>query len=86
MNNSKDRNYLPKNYQELLARYRKVPPVVLETNHPASPKRSALATGLEVYSGEWGDVQKLHLLRRTLFGTRQRDLEALAGLDDVSGR
>jgi len=81
MNNSKDRNYLPKNYQELLTRYRKVPPVVLETNHPASPKRSALATGLEVYSGEWGDVQKLHLLRRTLFGTRQKDLEALAGLD-----
>jgi hypothetical protein len=38
-------------------------------------------SGLEPYTGPFGDAEKLHLLRRTLFGVRKTDLDALKSLN-----
>ena len=76
----KTKDYHPKNYQELLAKYRKVSPKILEVESSKIDKRASIASGLEVYSGEWGDLQKAHFLKRILFGLIPEDLKALDGL------
>ena len=37
--------------------------------------------GLEPYTGEWGDRQIMHLLRRTLFGVTKEDLDQFRELN-----
>lgn len=37
--------------------------------------------GLSAYTGNWGDKQKIHLLRRLMFGVKLSDLNALNGLN-----
>lgn len=79
MKDSRDRNY-PHNYQELLEKHRKVKPVDLKPMSTPITRRGAIASGLEPYTGEWTDGHKTHLLRRSLFGVRKADMEAIAGL------
>ena len=38
------------------------------------------AAGLEEYQGPWGRRQMLHLLRRTMFGNKRKDLERIENL------
>jgi uncharacterized protein (DUF1800 family) len=44
------------------------------------PKRAAVAAGVEPYAGPWGKAQAMHLLRRTLFGFTQADLDKALSL------
>lgn len=37
--------------------------------------------GLSQYTGTWSDVQKIHLLRRTMFGAKPASVAALSGLN-----
>ncbi|MEL6926287.1 MAG: hypothetical protein AAFO94_19755, partial [Bacteroidota bacterium] len=46
-----------------------------------STTATATGTGLELYSGEWGDRQIMHLLRRTLFGVTKENLDQYRALD-----
>jgi len=41
----------------------------------------AIGAGLEPYTGEWGDQQIIHLLRRTLFGVKKENLNQFRSLD-----
>ncbi|MEO9477277.1 MAG: DUF1800 domain-containing protein [Cyclobacteriaceae bacterium] len=75
MNNPNLKSYHPKNYKELLKKYRKVAEVVLDPIDKTSRKRKAVATGLETYSGPWGDEEIMHLLKRCTFGVRKSDLQ-----------
>ncbi|REE01287.1 DUF1800 domain-containing protein [Marinoscillum furvescens] len=82
--NSTNRDYLPENYEEIVARFRKVIPPILKPEDLSGRKSSAghrqLNTGLAKYQGDFGKTEKLHLLRRCLFGVRQADLQALDNL------
>ena len=80
MNNPKNRKYRPINYEELIEKYRKNEFQPLKAPQPF-PKRKALFTTLSPYQGEWGKDQKMHLLRRTLFGVKPGDLAATDGLN-----
>ena len=46
------------------------------TDHPSSTRMS-----LAPYSGPWGKSEVLHLLRRTTFGNKRSDMEALVAMD-----
>lgn len=78
MNNPISRNYRPKNYSELVARFRKVIPPQ-PTGDPEALRRVPavprnLATGLSPYTGEWTEKQAAHLLKRALFGVKRSEL------------
>jgi len=45
-----------------------------------SPTTARVAAGIERYAGAWGFDQIAHLLRRTMFGARKQDIDALNGL------
>src|SRR5687768_1730108 len=45
------------------------------------PKRAAVAAGVEPYAGPWNKAQAMHLLRRTLFGFTQADLDKALSLN-----
>lgn len=47
----------------------------------ALPKRAAVAAGVEPYPGAWNRTQAQHLLRRTLFGLSQPDVDKALSLD-----
>lgn len=67
----------PSNYDELVKKYRKVQPVVLEPTSQArelGASRLATTSGLTPYSGEWTSKQITHLLKRTLFGFTKSEL------------
>ena len=76
----KTKDYHPENYQDLLAKYRKVKAKVLEVEGFDSTTRQNIAAGLEPYAGEWGKLHQAHLLKRTMFGVTTSDLQAIAGL------
>lgn len=82
--NSTKRDYLPKNYEELVARYRKVIPPELAVEEQYASRSSTsnrrLTTGLSEYTGAFEKAEKLHLLKRCLFGVKKTDLNALDGL------
>jgi len=42
--------------------------------------RTELDTGLESYNGEWNDLNKLHVLKRALFGTGKSELGMIRSL------
>lgn len=48
------------------------------------PKRAAIAAGVEPYAGPWTKTQAMHLLRRTLFGFTQADLDKAMTLNASS--
>jgi len=76
-------NKKPENYNELIEKYRKVKPVLLEPYSASNVRvqqRSQLSSGLEPYTGDWGREQASHLLRRTLFGVRKTDLDQFSGM------
>ncbi len=50
-----------------------------ETLASAPSLVSAILSGLEVYSGPFEKAQVIHLLRRTMFGVKQEDLEYFMG-------
>ena len=67
-----------KNKKELIAKYRKQEPVLLTDTTQKSSRTHQKASsplGLEAYTGTWGDDQIMHLLRRTLFGVKNKDLQ-----------
>jgi len=80
MNSTINKDYRPKNYQELLKKYREVSPKILQPEVRSSSGRRILTSGLTTYSGTWSDIEKSHLLKRCLFGVRRADLKALDGL------
>lgn len=81
MNNPKANPNRPPNYQDLVKKYRKVQPVTLTSSLQKSQTRTAPTSGIETYTGTWGDDKIMHLLRRSLFGVRKSDLQSFRGLD-----
>jgi len=72
-------------YKDRLSKYRRFDLVVFEENADQNAKiqyapRKTTSTGLNEYSGEWGEKQVAHLLSRTLFGVRQAELDTFAAL------
>lgn len=58
-----------------------------DENHPAGPESEAYSEGAEAagmaitpYIGKWGDEEKLHLLRRCLFGVTNDDVHFFSSL------
>ena len=73
------------NYKDWVNKYRKVDPVVLEPSlelikSTASGRREALSSGLDLYTGDWTEIQRSHLLRRCLFGIKKEDLDRFSSL------
>jgi uncharacterized protein (DUF1800 family) len=56
------------------------PSPISEFANVSVPQVLRTAAGLEPYAGTWGSEERLHLLRRTMFGPSREDLEASAGL------
>lgn len=74
--------FRPENHKQLLEKFR---PVKEKFNYnvslQVSPKsRSEVASGIEPYSGEWRNRNKMHLLKRTIFGPQKKDLSDLNNL------
>ncbi|MEQ8471206.1 MAG: DUF1800 family protein [Marinoscillum sp.] len=78
--NSIHPDYRPKNYTELLEKYRKVPPKILNVADTGGLRTATNESGLEPYTGEWTETQQIHLLRRALFGVTKADLNEIKGL------
>ena len=74
------RPHLPSNYASLAKKYRKVDAMVLKSASTESSDRAALSTGLALYQGAWEEAERLHFLKRTLFGVRKSDLSAFQGM------
>lgn len=68
------------NQSALVEKYRKVGEVILKPEVNEVTERKMLTTGLEAYQGSWGEAERLHLLRRSLFGVRKPDLSVFQGL------
>jgi len=68
----------PKDFKESLKEFRRIKKVTFEEgdNQEANNNSSGrpTSTGLEVYSGLWGEEQAAHLLKRTLFGVKAHEL------------
>lgn len=83
---AKQKDPRPKNKKALIEKFRKRKPVFLNTesyNSKASDATSArgiAASGLEQYTGAWGETQALHLLNRALFGVKKSELEHFKSL------
>ncbi len=71
---------LPKNYQELLLKYRKQEPVVLAMGDLPKSIRKTVNSGLQHYTGEWSSTQRAHLLKRCMFGIDKDDLNSVDSL------
>jgi len=73
----------PANWRELAQKFRKIiPPDLTEQAplfEPAEP-RQALSAGLEPYTGPWTKTQVAHLLKRTMFGVTNEDLNHFSGM------
>lgn len=78
--NSINPDYKPKNYSELLEKYRKVTPQTLNVSDTGGLRTTTNDAGLEPYSGEWAEAHQMHLLRRALFGVTKADYQAIKGM------
>jgi len=67
----------PKAYREFKGR--STAPKILKDEATSSPKRST-SSGLEPYTGEWGDKEAAHLLKRCLFSVRKEDVTQLLSM------
>lgn len=74
------RNHRPDNYQELLAKHRKINAKILPLNTTPIPARAVVQADLEPYTGPWDDQHITHLLKRSLFGVTKNELSAFRGL------
>lgn len=54
-------------------------PISEFANH-SLPQVLRTAAGVEPYVGSWGDSERLHLLRRTMFGPSRQDIDASASM------
>lgn len=82
------RSHRPDNYAELLQKFRRVEPKILENEGPEKAiARQAVSSGLEPYGGLWDDQAICHLLKRSLFGVKMSDLSTFRSmtLDDAIG-
>ncbi|MFT7161987.1 MAG: hypothetical protein ACI9GZ_003174, partial [Bacteroidia bacterium] len=70
--------------QEVIDSFRKVKAPDLGgtkiTQGIRTTKRKILNTGLAEYSGEWNKDTVLHLLRRTLFGVKKKELNEFSAV------
>ena len=79
------RDIRPPGYQKVAERYRKVIPPDLRQSaenlaaKPIPPRRP-LSTGLETYTGTFGEDEAAHLLKRTLFGLKKSELRTFAAM------
>ena len=69
----------PKDRQALVNKFRVVKPDTQQATAYDSGgyyigRTTSVTSGLEPYTGEWGDKQVSHLLRRTLFGIKKTEL------------
>ncbi len=75
----KNRDPRAKNKKLLIAKYRKQEPNLLnfgkEENIPLLQAQTSSSLGLEKYTGTWGEDQIMHVLRRSLFGVKNNDLQ-----------
>ncbi len=83
---AKQKDPRPKNKKALIEKLRKRKPVFLDGHSASSKKtdttaaRGIAASGLEQYTGVWGETQALHLLNRALFGVKKSELEHFKSL------
>ncbi len=75
----------PTDWSELVDKVRKIPPFQFEEKSQIEQlsnrrKENSIQSGLEAYTGAWGEAQIMHLLRRTLFGVKKTDLDNFKGL------
>jgi uncharacterized protein (DUF1800 family) len=67
---------------ELINKLRKIEPIVFNSDsNSKSSKRPPLASGLAEYTGDWGKIQVAHLLKRTLFGIKQSELNSFEAMN-----
>ncbi len=71
----------PSNYQSLLIKYRKIKPFKISLKTKAYFEARQVKSGLERYNGPWETTQRLHLLRRCLFGIRKADLALVENMN-----
>ncbi len=80
----KNRDPRAKNKKLLVAKYRKQEPNLLnfgkEENVPLLQAQTSSPLGLEKYTGTWGEDQIMHVLRRSLFGVKNNDLQQYKSL------
>ena len=81
------RNFISSTVEEILPveEQRASSPSVSKFANKSLPKLERTSAGLEPYGGTWGNEQVAHLLRRTMFGAKKADIDAVAAmtLDDV---
>ena len=79
MKNPVQRHFLPRDNQKHIAQFRKISPVILNSEqHSKLTTNRLVSSGLTPYSGEWTEQQVAHLLRRTTFGLKKDDLRSFA--------
>ncbi|MEL6538035.1 MAG: DUF1800 family protein, partial [Bacteroidota bacterium] len=78
------RDIRPADYRERVKRYRKsVPPDLLNSTsvlQARGTQRRPLSTGLDEYTGTFGEAEAAHLLKRTLFGVKKSELREFSAL------
>ncbi|MFY0606705.1 MAG: DUF1800 domain-containing protein [Cyclobacteriaceae bacterium] len=75
-------NWLPKNYQEIVDKFRKQPSAKLNLEVSTQGARVVVrSAGLNRIGDQMTKSQKIHLLKRTLFGIKKRDLKAIDDLN-----
>ncbi len=83
---AKQKDPRPKNKKALIEKFRKRKPVFLNAQSSDTKKQEAksargiAASGLEKYTGAWGETQAMHLLNRVLFGVKKSELEHFKSL------
>lgn len=77
----------PKERFAWIEKYRKVKPVILpvpdsaqKNSSRSGARKTEVTSGLEPYTGEWGEKQAALLLRRTLFGLKKSELDYFKSL------
>lgn len=65
---------------KLIADLRKIDPVIFDNNKVREKRRSQVNSGLAEYTGEWSSTQVAHLLKRTLFGVKQSEINEFAAM------
>ncbi|HAA16183.1 MAG TPA: hypothetical protein DCE41_32545, partial [Cytophagales bacterium] len=78
------RDIRPADYRERAKRYRTtVPPDLLASASELQARRTPrrpLSTGLDEYTGTFGEAEAVHLLKRTLFGVKKSELKSFSSM------
>lgn len=75
----------PKDWKKQLDSLRKTDPFKFKKPNEGGEfrtenRKAVLSSGLEIYSGSWEEKNKMHLLRRTLFGVTKTELKTFENL------